>query len=316
MTHYAFALNKGADVVLAGAVALGRNHVASAPPYDGIRLWREFRGQPLQEVWQAPAVAIQKQACRAELLSFLRNAPAVTARGADMLEALAPGEFEFLELEHEGEGELFVMNATRILDELPSDDAISAFRLSGSELDCIYFSEAFKARAEKVTGLGMGLLPVSERYRRLPEQSLKLGSAKRMILRCRAPASLERVAQAEGRTGLRFPDSLRWLLTNCNGGSPSDEACSISQLTELRDGRGSAEWTYELLVVHYGLVPPTWFPFAHSAGGDNFYVDCASTNGAVYLVYHDCSDECIVPFTDTLADFVATISHVEEPTIN
>ena len=52
-------------------------------------------------------------------------------------------------------------------------------------------------------------------------------------------------------------------------------------------------------------------PFASDGGGNTFFVDCSTREGAVYLWFHDTIHERIQPFTETLAEFVATIENIE-----
>jgi hypothetical protein len=190
------------------------------------------------------------------------------------------------------------------------------FRIQGRELDGIYFSGAFRTRAERIAGLGVTFTQVGQRYPHCSQRSWGLGTATRTLLNCSLMATHGRVKEAEARTGLRFPDRLSWLFTNANGASPSDQATGISKFLELRDGRGSAEWTYEVLVVHFGLVPWQWFPFANDGGGNVFFVDTASPDGSVFFCHLDTASpsDRIVPLSETLADLVATISGTEPPT--
>jgi hypothetical protein len=295
MAHYLLAEPLGTDVVLTDA------------PYEGIRLCHAFSEQPLQASWSPRAVTIQRRAQRAELMCFLRNAPAVTSHGAAHLAPLVANSVEFLPLRTKAnQPELFALNALVTLPEPPATDDVPVFRLLGATCDGIYFSEGFKTKAQSIGGGGGQFVSAAQRYPQGAVEAWEIASACTMV-DCDPPASSARMAEAEVRIGLRFPESLRWLFAHVNGGRPSDDAPGVSELLALRDGRGSAEWTYELLTIHFGLVPWTWFPFAHAAGGDTFFVDCSTKEGAVFLCRHDTAYERIQPFRQTLADFVSTI---------
>jgi hypothetical protein len=295
MNNFVLAEPLGSDLVMADAA------------YEGIRLCHAFSGSALQSSWSPPAVTLQKRSVRAEVMNFLRNAPVVSAKAVAQLSPLIGNVVEFLPLASKSDQpELFVVNALVVLTELPDSDDVPVFRLLGQTRDTVYFSETFKSRAEAIGGPGVRFVAASQRYprRQVPFGGITGGFS---FIECDRLATPSRIAEAEARTGLRFPDSLRWLFAHANGGRPADAASPISSFATLRDGRGSAEWTYERLVTHFGLVPWTWFPFGDDAGGDVFFVDCSTRDGTAYLWQHDTNDERIVPVTTTLADFVASI---------
>jgi hypothetical protein len=114
------------------------------------------------------------------------------------------------------------------------------------------------------------------------------------FVECDPPASDQEIDDLEKRVGLRFPEGLRRLFREANGGRPepynySDGAhdTDVSECLALRPGKGSAEWTYDLLVSSKKLVPKHFFPFAVDSGGNTFFVDCSSAEGAVYLYVHE-----------------------------
>lgn len=82
-----------------------------------------------------------------------------------------------------------------------------------------------------------------------------------------APASDEQIDDLEKRVGLSFPSALRRLFREANGGRPSpyvyrddNNDTDVSECLAIRDGKGSALWTYELLVQSKHLVPKQFFP--------------------------------------------------------
>jgi hypothetical protein len=116
--------------------------------------------------------------------------------------------------------------------------------------------------------------------------------------RCIAPASNEQIDDLEHRLGLQFPADLRRLFREANGGRPEpyvyrddNHDTDVSECLALRPGRGSALWTYELLVLSKQLVPRHFFPFAVDSGGDCFFVDCSVARSGVYVYVHDTAFE-------------------------
>ena len=122
------------------------------------------------------------------------------------------------------------------------------------------------------------------------------------FVECETPATDEQVDEIERRAGLRFPSGLRRLFREANGGRPEpyvyrdeNNDTDISECLALREGRGSAWWTYELMVLSQKLVPRHFFPFAVDSGGDTFLVDCSSAQGMVFRYRHDTAFEPVVP---------------------
>jgi hypothetical protein len=121
------------------------------------------------------------------------------------------------------------------------------------------------------------------------------------FLECDAPASDALIAATEQRVGLHFPAALRWVFQNANGGRPKPAIFSnetgrvwIDHCIPLRDGEGSAEWWYKLMVLKKQLVPASWFPFAIDPTGNVLYVDCASEDARVHTYLHDTAFEPMV----------------------
>jgi hypothetical protein len=112
------------------------------------------------------------------------------------------------------------------------------------------------------------------------------------------PATDEQIDDLERRVGLSFPAALRRLFREANGGRPSpyvyrddNNDTDVSECLAIREGKGSALWTYELLVLSKRLVPKQFFPFAVDSGGDCFFVDCSPGKGGVWIYVHDTSFE-------------------------
>ena len=127
---------------------------------------------------------------------------------------------------------------------------------------------------------------------------------------CMDPASDQQIDDLEKRVGLRFPSSLRRIFREANGGRPDpyifrddNNDTDVSECLAIREGKGSALWTYELLVLSKRLVPSHFFPFAVDSGGDCFFVDCSSAEACVYLYVHDTAFEHIRLLSGTLEEF-------------
>jgi hypothetical protein len=108
----------------------------------------------------------------------------------------------------------------------------------------------------------------------------------------------EEIAGIEVSLGIRLPPPVRKLYLSSNGGVPDpyvfeDENIStaITELLPLRsDVSDTAPKVYECLVLGRELVSRRFFPFAVEGGGDYFFVDTMTANGAVYFYRHDTTD--------------------------
>ncbi|HEY7375627.1 MAG TPA: SMI1/KNR4 family protein [Polyangia bacterium] len=126
------------------------------------------------------------------------------------------------------------------------------------------------------------------------------------FVECDPPASDEEIDDLEQRVALRFPAALRRLFREANGGRPEPYIygdTDVSECLALRSGKGSAEWTYDLLVASKQLVPRHFFRFAVDSGGNTFLVDCSSDQGMVFLWVHDTADERLLPLDVSLEEF-------------
>jgi hypothetical protein len=115
---------------------------------------------------------------------------------------------------------------------------------------------------------------------------------------CEPPASDALIKATEDRVGIRFPAALRWLFQNANGGRPKPALFAnengrvwVDRTLPLRDGKGSAEWWYNLMVRKKQMVPSTWFPFALDPTGNVLYVDSESDDAMVHAYLHDTAFE-------------------------
>ncbi|EEF59168.1 SMI1/KNR4 family protein [Pedosphaera parvula] len=112
------------------------------------------------------------------------------------------------------------------------------------------------------------------------------------------PVSLAEIQSLEAELGIRFPDSLKKLFLENNGGSPipyvlrtEDHYTTVSETLPMKSskGRGTAIDSYKTLVLKRNLVPRQLFPFAVDSGGDYFFVDCTPSRELVYLYKADCT---------------------------
>jgi hypothetical protein len=106
----------------------------------------------------------------------------------------------------------------------------------------------------------------------------------------------EEIENVESDLGISFPQSLRDLFANHNGGEPDPYVFLEQGLHTVVNGtlplisdedRGTAVRTYQLLVVQRQLVRKNFFPFAVDAGGDYFFVDCDTPDSKVYFYRSD-----------------------------
>jgi hypothetical protein len=128
----------------------------------------------------------------------------------------------------------------------------------------------------------------------------------------RAPLTDEALSSAETEIGLTFPPGLREHYLRSNGGVPDPYifrrgsiAVAISECLPLRDDGGnlSAMDTYRTLVVRQKLLPLYLFPFAVDGGGNVFLVDCRSTDGSVYVWWHDVTSNNLLDLRTGISEF-------------
>ncbi len=127
---------------------------------------------------------------------------------------------------------------------------------------------------------------------------------------CKEPASDEQIDGLEHRLGFHFPSDLRRLFREANGGRPEpyiyrdgDNDTDVSECLAIGPGKGSALWTYELLVLSKQLVPKYFFPFAVDSGGDCFFVDCSPDRSGVYMYVHDTAFEHVRLLCGSIDEF-------------
>ena len=108
------------------------------------------------------------------------------------------------------------------------------------------------------------------------------------------------IAALEAAMGLQLPKVLKTHYLKSNGGSPEpyiyeDENLDtvVAECLPLASSRGkrTAPDTYRTLVLSRKLVPSQFFPFAVDGGGDYFFVNCSSPDGAVFFYRSDTADD-------------------------
>ncbi|MBZ9794587.1 SMI1/KNR4 family protein [Mesorhizobium sp. ES1-4] len=123
------------------------------------------------------------------------------------------------------------------------------------------------------------------------------------------------IDQCEEACRLVFPAPVREFYLKANGGEPefyvfqNDELdTAVSEFLPLVSrSRGTAVQSYRRLVTEKALVPVNLFPFAVDGGGDYFFVDTSTAEGAVYFYRSDTvRDEKLVPLNLNFAAFWAT----------
>jgi hypothetical protein len=111
------------------------------------------------------------------------------------------------------------------------------------------------------------------------------------------PLSETRIAECEAACGVLLPLSLRECYLAANGGVPNpyvfentDLDTVVSEFLPLAsESRGTAVQCYQRLVLDRKIVPEGMFPFAMDGGGDYFFTDTTSRDGAVYFFRGDSS---------------------------
>ena len=109
------------------------------------------------------------------------------------------------------------------------------------------------------------------------------------------PIGAREITNAETTFGITFPPAVRNLYLSANGGNPEPYVFEtdkidtvIAEFLPLKSSRkGTALKSYERLVLDKKLVPQQFFPFAIDGGGDYFFVDCSTSNGAVFFYKSD-----------------------------
>jgi hypothetical protein len=107
--------------------------------------------------------------------------------------------------------------------------------------------------------------------------------------------SLADIVEVEQRLSLQLPAVLQALYLKSNGGFPhpyvfEDENIDtvVSEFLPIRSANeGTAVAAYANLVLEKGIVGRSFFPFAVDGGGDYFFVDCSTAEGAVYFYRGD-----------------------------
>lgn len=112
--------------------------------------------------------------------------------------------------------------------------------------------------------------------------------------------SREMVENVETDLGISFPESLKDLFVKFNGGDPDPYVFQNFDLNTVvnatlplisTQNRGTALYSYQLLVVERQIVNKNYFPFAVDAGGDYFFVDCDTADARVYFYLSDAGED-------------------------
>jgi hypothetical protein len=128
---------------------------------------------------------------------------------------------------------------------------------------------------------------------------------------CKAAASEEEVRSVERACKLSFPDGLRRLFLEANGGKPDPVLydygglCIVVQRTLVLKAVGmvySATLAYQQLTQRV-LVPTSWFPFAIDPGGNVLLADCSSPEGMVYVCRTDAARKRSAPLNVGIDEF-------------
>lgn len=126
--------------------------------------------------------------------------------------------------------------------------------------------------------------------------------------------SRDEITNIENELGISFPEKLRELFENYNGGVPVPYVLEESVLNTVinetlplitNKGRGTAVRTYRLLVIERQITKRNFFPFAVDAGGDYFFVDCDTSDSRVYFFRSDSDLFCnrLIDLELTLEEF-------------
>ncbi|TPI23262.1 SMI1/KNR4 family protein [Mesorhizobium sp. B4-1-1] len=130
------------------------------------------------------------------------------------------------------------------------------------------------------------------------------------------PLTGDMIAQCEKACGLVLPAPARELYARSNGGEPdpyvfqNDELDTVvSEFLPLAaESRGTAVQSYRRLVTEKAVVAARFFPFAIDGGGDYFFVDTQTRDGAVYFYRSDSRfDQGLLPLGLDFTGFWAAL---------
>ena len=104
--------------------------------------------------------------------------------------------------------------------------------------------------------------------------------------------TLDEVRVVEEELSLSFPDALKRLFLENNGGEPDPYSFEgiyiVNECLPLRSNRRrTAVESYRLWCLERELVPRRYFPFAVDGGGSTFFVDCESRDAEVHNFHSD-----------------------------
>jgi hypothetical protein len=110
--------------------------------------------------------------------------------------------------------------------------------------------------------------------------------------------SAQEITSAEKVLGIVFPLSMRSFYLLSNGGIPEpyvyeDENIDtvVTEFLPIKsDRKKTAVETYERLILNKQLAAKQFFPFAVDGGGDYFFSDCSTQEGAVHFYRSDSAE--------------------------
>lgn len=112
------------------------------------------------------------------------------------------------------------------------------------------------------------------------------------------PITLQEIAEIEAAINVNIPLAMRSLYQQFNGGYPNPYifesgggAIPIAEFLPLKSAnRESSVEVYRYFAFEEKLVPTRLFPFANDAGGNYLFVDTATPDGKVFILWHDTID--------------------------
>ena len=114
----------------------------------------------------------------------------------------------------------------------------------------------------------------------------------------RPPPSSSTIAEFEKHSGLELPLAYLELLRHANGGHPELDSIeppnapgasrwSVNRFFYLTDDKRGSESLWEALEAWRPILGKAALPIANDGGGNLFFIDTTSKNGAVNICIHD-----------------------------
>jgi cell wall assembly regulator SMI1 len=129
------------------------------------------------------------------------------------------------------------------------------------------------------------------------------------------PLSESEIARCEADLAIRLPSSLRECYLIANGGEPNPYVFQnakldtvVTEFLPLKSrSRGTSVQCYRRLVLEKKLVHSSLFPFAVDGGGDYFFTDMQTSEGAVYFYRSDSINDPLLKLNLGIDDFWAAL---------